>query len=451
MKDVVIIGGGLAGLSSAWRLKHQDILLLETENRVGGRINSERRGDYWLNWGGHLFAGPESATDELIKSVGITALPVPGKLTGMYLNGKLLLNGLVELYPFMAPMSWKARMAMMWKGAKVRAAVIKYGKVAKKRPNEDYSEQQQRVLEFMENRTFSDFTGQLPPEADAIFRPTVSRSTGTPETMTAGSGIGYFHTVWNKDQGLGRNILGGPSTLTDTIGKILKDQIQLNASVENIQQFDNHVKIIYNVNGKKYEVDSRFVVIATPPSITRNIVENLDEEMDKALSEIKYGPHVSAAFLTNEKGKQIWDNIYSIATPKKSFDIVLHQSNLVHDKKIKRNPGSSFMTFSPGESGRKLFDKSDKEIIDIYLNDLNDIFPNFKEYVVEAHVKKYPFGSAYVHPGRSKLQPILTQPFGRIYLAGDYLGTNYTETAIQTGFTAAQNINSFLVTKKENK
>ena len=168
----------------------------------------------------------------------------------------------------------------------------------------------------MENRTFSDFTGQLPPEADAIFRPTVSRSTGTPETMTAGSGIGYFHTVWNKDQGLGRNILGGPSTLTDTIGKILKDQIQLNASVENIQQFDNHVKIIYNVNGKKYEVDSRFVVIATPPSITRNIVENLDEEMDKALSEIKYGPHVSAAFLTNEKGKQIWDNIYSIATPK---------------------------------------------------------------------------------------------------------------------------------------
>ncbi|MDQ7862095.1 hypothetical protein RCO48_17280 [Peribacillus frigoritolerans] len=31
-----------------------------------------------------------------------------------------------------------------------------------------------------------------------------------------------------------------------------------------------------------------------------------------------------------------------------------------------------------------------------------------------------------------------------MFLAGDYLGSYYTETAIQTGFTAAQSINSFL-------
>jgi oxygen-dependent protoporphyrinogen oxidase len=31
-----------------------------------------------------------------------------------------------------------------------------------------------------------------------------------------------------------------------------------------------------------------------------------------------------------------------------------------------------------------------------------------------------------------------------LFLAGDYLGSKYTETAIQTGLTAAQNINSLL-------
>jgi protoporphyrinogen/coproporphyrinogen III oxidase len=49
MKDVVIVGGGLAGLSAAWRLRHRDTVLLESEPRLGGRIRSERRGPYWLN------------------------------------------------------------------------------------------------------------------------------------------------------------------------------------------------------------------------------------------------------------------------------------------------------------------------------------------------------------------------------------------------------------------
>lgn len=78
------------------------------------------------------------------------------------------------------------------------------------------------------------------------------------------------------------------------------------------------------------------------------------------------------------------------------------------------------------------------------MNDLNEMFPGFSDKVVEAHVQKFPLGSAYIFPGRAKIQPILTKPDNRLYLAGDYLGTLYTETAIQTGFNAAQDINSLL-------
>lgn len=444
MKDVIIVGGGLAGLSAAWRLKHHDILLLESDDRIGGRIRSERRGDYWLNWGGHLFAGPGSATDELFKSVGVTALPVPGILKAMSLNGKLLLDGRVELYPFKAPMSWKGRFAMIRAGAKVRAAVVKYGKVAKKRPGEDYRVQQQRILEFMNDRTFADFTGKLPSDADAIFRPTVSRSTGSPETMTAGAGVGYFHTVWNKDDGLGRNIVGGPSTLTNTIATTLGERVQLNAKVLEVLQKEDSVVVTYTQDGVKHVEEARYAVLATPPPITRKIARNIDPEIANALDQVKFGPHVSAAFLTNETGPQVWDGVYSIATPKRSFDIILHHSNLVRSMETERKPGSSIMTFSPGEIGRQLIDKSDDEIIQIYLKDLNEIFPGFKDHVVEAHVMRCPFGSAYTDPNRATIQPILEKSAGRLFLAGDWLGTFYTESAIQTGFTAAQSINGFL-------
>lgn len=444
MKDVIIIGGGLAGLSAAWRLKHHNILLLEAEDRIGGRVHSERRGDYWLNWGGHLYAGAGSATDELLKSVGVTSSPVPGKLTAMSLNGRLLLNGRVEMYPFRVPMSWKSRFALMRAGAKVRAAVIRYGQIAKRRPGEDYRTQQQRILEFMDNKTFTDFTGKLPTDADAIFRPTVSRSTGSPETITAGSGVGYFHTVWNKSDGLGRNIDGGPSTLTDTIAKSLNDSVQLNAKVIEVTKKEASVVVRYIQNGTEYVEEARYVVLATPATITKNIVTNMDPELSDALGKITYGPHVSVAFLTNEKEAQVWDDIYSFATPKRAFDVILNQTNLIRSREKKRKPGSSIMTFSPGESGRRLIDKSDNDIIELVLKDLDDIFPGFSSQVVEARVNKYPFGSAYIFPGRAEIQPTLLKPDDRLFLAGDYLGSTYTETAVQSGFTAAQEINSLL-------
>ena len=37
----------------------------------------------------------------------------------------------------------------------------------------------------------------------------------------------------------------------------------------------------------------------------------------------------------------------------------------------------------------------------------------------------------------------------RVLLAGDYLGTLYTETAVQTGFSAAQEILSLLATDRQ--
>src|SRR5262249_58641943 len=66
--DAVVVGGGIAGLASAWLLRGRDVLLLEADTRVGGRICSEPRGEYWLYWGAHVFRRP-----------GFAARPPPGR------------------------------------------------------------------------------------------------------------------------------------------------------------------------------------------------------------------------------------------------------------------------------------------------------------------------------------------------------------------------------------
>lgn len=438
--EAIVVGGGIAGLASAWVLRHRDVLLLESDTRVGGRICSEPRGNYWLNWGAHVFAGPESATGRLMQELGVHAEPVPGELAGLAMNGRLLTDGRVETYPFRVPMAWHDRAAVLRAGLKVRRAVRRYGLIAQARPEDGPGELQQRVYDFLGDQTFEQFTGRLPADADAMFRPTVTRSAGAPHQVSAGAGVGYFRLVWDRTSGLSRNIPGGSSTLTDTIAAGLGTRVVLGAEVLEVVQGDDGVRVRYRRDGAEDELLASHCVLATPAPIARRLVSGLAPETHDALGKVVYGPLVSAAFLTNERGPQPWDRCYAIATPKRAFNIFLNTTSVIRAREQVRQPGSSLMVFSPAALAAALLDLDDRQIIDRYLNDLEEIFPGISGLVVEAQVRRWPLGLAYCFPGRGRIQAALTRPAARIHLAGDYLGTFYTETAIETGSRAAATI-----------
>ena len=450
MKDVVIVGGGIAGLAAGWRLRHWDTVLLESAGRVGGRVRSERRGPYFLNWGGHVYAGGNSSTAWLLNDTGVDSVAVTGSLAGLAMNGKLLLKGRIESYPLRIPMSWSSRIGMAKAGAKVGLAVAKYAKIVGLRPGEDEASRQQRVYNFMNDRSFADFIGDLPEDVEALFKPTVTRSAADLDEISAGAGVGYLSLVWNIGAGLSQSILGGPSTLTESIAAALSDCVQLNSTVDEIVHKKNSVLVRYRQDGVEKDVEARCVVLATPATVSHRVAVDLDGDIREALSKIIYGPYVSAAFLTNETERQVWDNAYAIATPKRSFNVLLNMSNIARGYEKERQPGSSIMTFSPASLARKLLELDDDEIRETYLNDLDQILPKFAEKVVEAEIQRWPTGAPYCFPGRGKLQPTLTRRGGRVFLAGDYLGTLYTETAIATGLSAAQEAQSLLATERQS-
>ncbi len=438
--DAVVVGGGIAGLASAWMLRDRDVLLLEADTRVGGRICSEPRGRYWLNWGAHVFAGPGAATGRLLEELGVQAEPVPGELAALAMNGRLLTDGRVETYPFRVPMAWSERIAVLRAGIKVRLAVQRYGNVAEPRPGDNPGERQQRVYDFLGDQTFSQFIGKLPADADAMFRPTVTRSAGSPEQVSAGAGVGYFRLVWDRKSGLSRNIVGGSAALTEAIGAGLGSRVVLGAEVLEVVQTKDSVNVRYRRGHAYEEVVASHCVLATPAPIARRLAVGLAPETAEALGKVVYGPYVSAAFLTNETGPQPWDRCYAIATPKRAFNVFFNMTSLARSHEHERQPGSSIMVFSPAALAAALLDLDDSEIIDRYFKDLDDIFPGFSGHMVEAHVRRWPLGLAYCFPGRGRIQEDLTRPAERIHLAGDYLGTFYTETAVETGWRAANTI-----------
>jgi oxygen-dependent protoporphyrinogen oxidase len=442
MKDVVVIGAGLAGLSAAWRLQSADVLVLEAADRVGGRIRSERRGEYWMNWGGHVFAGAGSSTDELLVESGVEAKEIPGSLQALSMNGKFLRSGHVATYPLRLPMSAASRVATVRAGLKIVAGVAKYTRVVAKRDGETGAERQQRIYDFDNDRSFLDLVGELPEDAAALFRTTVTRSAGDMDQISAGAGIGYFSLVLGFGQGLNRGIVGGPSTLTETLAASLGERLELGAAVQEIVHRPDSVVVRYQQAGVDREVEARAVVLATTADVSRRVGVDLPGDLRDALGQIKYGPHVSSAFLTDETGPRPWDDIYAIAAPKRSFAIALNHASIVRGSETTRQPGGSFMTFSPASLGRALLEKSGEEIVATHLADLEQVLGHrgFSDSVVEARSERWEMASPYSFPGRAKLQPTLVRGGGRVFLAGDYLGTLYTETSITSGFQAAHDV-----------
>lgn len=208
------------------------------------------------------------------------------------------------------------------------------------------------------------------------------------------------------------------------------------------------VVVRYREHGQDREIEARYVVLATPATVAHRVAVDLPGDVRDALGQIVYGPYVAAAFLTNETSERRWDSAYGIATPKRSFNIVLNQASIVRGGETTRQPGGSIMTFSPASLARNLLEKTDSEITAIYLRDLNQVLDrNFSDSVVESQIQRWETGAPYCFPGRGRLQPALTRGGSRVFLAGDYLGTLYTETAISTGFSAAQEAASLLATE----
>jgi oxygen-dependent protoporphyrinogen oxidase len=438
--EAVVVGAGIAGLATAWRLRHREVVVLERTERVGGRICSERRGDYWLNFGAHVFAGPESATGRLLDDVGVEAAPVPGELAGIAMNGRVITDGRVNTYPFRIPMPWEARLAAIRAGAKVRVAVWRYGRAASPRPGDEPGDLQQRVYDFLGEQTFAEFVGPLPPEVDAMFRPTVMRSSGLPEQMSAGAGVGYFRLVWDRKSGLSRNIVGGSSVLPETLQAELGPRVMLGCEVSEVVSNGDGVSVRYERAGKTETIRARHCVLATPAPVSRQLGAALASDTRSALEHVVYGPYVSAAFLTNETEPAPWDPCYAIATPKRAFNVFFNMTSVPRAQERERRPGSSIMVFSPAELAANLLELDDQQIIDTYVRDIEEIFPGFSELVDEAKVRRFPEGVPYCFPGRGRLQPALTRPQEKVHLAGDFLGTFYTDTAIDSGWRAASRI-----------
>src|SRR5699024_4969667 len=143
-------------------------------------------------------------------------------------------------------------------------------------------------------------------------------------------------------------------TWPEPLPRALGDDVQLNSTVNELVHRPHFVAVRYSQAGTDDEVQARTAALATTANISRGSGVALPEDLRDALGQIRDGPHVSTAFLANERSARPWDDVYAIAAPKRSFAIAVNQANIVRGMEAERQPGGSFMTFSPASLGRAL-------------------------------------------------------------------------------------------------
>src|SRR5207245_3695512 len=74
----VVVGAGLAGLSAAWELTRAgtEVVVLESERRVGGVVLTERRDGFLVEVGPDGFLAGEGDIPALARELGLGARPV---------------------------------------------------------------------------------------------------------------------------------------------------------------------------------------------------------------------------------------------------------------------------------------------------------------------------------------------------------------------------------------
>lgn len=416
--EVAVIGGGVAGLVAAWHLRDRDVLLLEADDRLGGRVKSERRGEYYVNLGAQYMAGTGPLAD-IIEHFRIPSGSLAGAHAAMALNGRILASDSPLEFVLRAPLSLKGKLEFAQFGLQIRRM---YRKMA-----ENPNPQESRAFrDSLDARSIESIVGGFTdPRVRAIINALVATWVGgeawevSAATFVLDMGSALIAATETPNFSLP---VGGNQTIVEKLAAELGDRARTRATVTSITWDDDGVEVLYrNGAGGEQRVTAKQCVVAVPAYAALDLIRDLPEQHRQALETVHYGPFIVAGIFTNETTAQPWDSTYSIVAPNRSFQIIYNHAAAIR-RQGPRKPGGALVAYAGGDQVRRhLAGLSDEEIIDRFKRDLNEVLPGSGRYVEDVVLQRWPQAIPYWHPGDRPLIRALRAPLGPIHFAGDYI------------------------------
>jgi monoamine oxidase len=417
---VIVIGAGFSGLAAACRLKEKnfDVTVLESTNRIGGRVFSHQLGkSHVVELGAEWVGDSHNRIKELCGEFKLT-LDLNQMDSHVIYKGK-------HMAPAPSPFPYSEE----W-DTKFKQLLADY---------KWFSNEDKLKLDQMDWWHYLVNNGCKGKDLDMR---ELLDSTDFGESIrhvSAFAALAEYAESSEKNE-MDFKIQGGNAMLATKLSERLgRHNILTGYAVTSVEQGDQGVKV-YCANGKMFEADK---IICTLPTFALKKIDwqpGLPQEKTDAINELQYARINKHVMLFD---KRFWKA--------ENFDMITDQlpHYFYHATQGQAGPAGALISYTIGDKAAVVANQSDEWNFRTIKETLKPVFGD-----VSRHLKQqanYYWGNdershgsyAVYGPGQwFRLRPILKAPFMHTHFAGEHLAEwqGFMEGAINTGEDAAMEI-----------
>ena len=439
MKQIIVIGSGPSGLAAAYHLRKtgHKVRVLEANDHIGGRVQTEHRDECLLDTGASLIPGRYADFIAMCKELGIGDKLIPsGSIVGFsragkihYLDSKrMFVDGAKsKLFSFVS----KLQFLRIGIDALRIFPTLQFDSIhrAGKFDIETAEEYADRAL----NAEMSEF----------FVGNTVRSMFGN--TLAEASVIDFFWGVRNFLGGALLGLKGGNKIFIDALAQ--GTEIQTNTHVTKISESSDKVAVdIIDDSGETQQLIADGCICATDANTAATINETLPDDVATVLREYPYCASLSVHFvLSTRPDEKAFVLEFPVSEETDMTPLVFE-----HNKVADRAPADKGLLCAlyGHHYSKKHFQDSDELLIENTLKAVRKYVPEIDASLVSSHVTRWERSVVKSAPGTySNLKPLMDFRTNarRVHLAGDYFSISGMNSAIVSGRIAAENIIKYTV------
>lgn len=449
--DVVVVGAGLAGLSSGHQLKKLKIPfhIFELTPRLGGRVRTvkyDRDGETLTSDSGMEEYWESNPAVAVLKELKLP-LSVDVAVSSLVLQNQLYPLGNETPAEFRKKV-FTAEELMAWDGLRLELIPIVANLHAKNISAE--------YLQW-KDLSFAAWIGakKLPAKISEWIRVSVECEIGTEwDKISALDGVAEMHIFLKEDGEKSVRVLGGNENFTDAFaGAVGRKNISLNHAVKSIRSTKDGVEVSYldlatNRSGKVLAKK----VITTIPLYRLFEVQfepSLSVEKQAAIQSLSWGAYFKAHVFVPKSAERYWLKGGNSMLP------ILSDSNLgvIYDgnpgQKTKSRILSLLITGANAEAFNMMPQETARESLKAGFDKL---WPGIGKEIQEIEFYRYhPRAIAAWGVGRSRFDAqseAIRRPENHVHLAGDFTESSHSDGAFTSATRAVTQVQSALKERK---
>lgn len=445
-KRVIIIGAGMAGLVAGYELTRagHDALILEAQNRVGGRIYTLRTfaPGLYAEAGAMRIPRVHDLTLGYVEHFGLPLRPfVMGNPRGLvHVSGKRMTAEQAGLAPdelgFPVAEHERGRShADLWDAAtrELRAWIEADEDAGWERIRREYDGF--TIREFLEVRGFSEGAIEMYGVMNFV------------ESGINNAVMEEFREDFGKAYEDMQEIAGGMDNLPNAFYRQIPDRIRFGAEVTAIDQDGDGVTVHLKTEAGRYAERGDYAIVTLPFSVLRQVevLTPFSHEKQRAIRQLNYAASTKILFQVRERIWETDDGIFAGATV---TDLPIRRMN--YPTPNPDDPRGVLLASYTWDQDAARWGAMDEETrLEEALDDVSKIHPRIRDvYEVGAsyawYNDRFANGAfAMFEAGQqTQLQADIVKPEGRIHFAGEHCSLYHAwiQGALESGLRAARAI-----------